>query len=103
MLLKGKATSSRRLVGQLALSSTPTATTVDLRPLALGKGTFQLVIKVKLGKKTKTFTKTQTTVKGYSKRVTVKAAAGADPQVTLTVKRKSGKRWVTHATASAHL
>ena len=80
----------------------PSATTVDLRPLALGKGTFQLVIKVKLGKKTKTFTKTQTTVKGYSKRVTVKAAAGADPQVTLTVKRKSGKRWVTHATASAH-
>ncbi len=63
VLLKGNATSSKRLVGQLALSSTPTATTVDLRPLALGKGTFQLVIKVKLGKKTKTFTKTQTTVK----------------------------------------
>ena len=103
VLLKGKAKSSKRLVGQLALSSTPTATTVDLRPLALGKGTFQLVIKVKLGKKTKTFTKTQTTVKGYSRRVTVKAGAGADPQVTLTVKRKSGKRWVTHATASAHL
>ena len=103
VLLKGRATSSRRLVGQLALSSTPTATTVDLRPLALGKGTFQLVFKVKLGKKTKTFTKTQTTVNGYSKRVTVKAAAGADPQVTLTVKRKSGKRWVTHATASTHL
>ncbi|MDA0137124.1 OmpL47-type beta-barrel domain-containing protein [Solirubrobacter deserti] len=106
VLLKGssaKGSASKRLVGQLALSSTPTATTVDLRPLALGSGTFQLVLKVTVGKKTKTFTKTQKTVKGYSKRVTVKAAAGADAKVALTVKRKSGKRWVTHATASAHL
>jgi hypothetical protein len=103
VLLGGKAKSSKRLVGQLALSATPTATTVDLRPLALGKGTFQLVLKVTVGKKTKTFTKTQKTVKGYSKRVTVKAAAGADVKVSLTVKRKSGKRWVKHASASAHL
>lgn len=103
VLLKGKASSSSRLVGQLSLSATPTATTVDLRPLALGKGTFQLVIKVTVGKKTKTVTKTQKTVKGYSKRVTIKAAAGASAKVTLTVKRKSGKRWVTHATATAKL
>jgi hypothetical protein len=33
----------------------------------------------------------------------VKAAAGADVKVSLTVKRKSGKRWVKHASASAHL
>lgn len=102
VFLKGKASSSR-LIGQLSLSATPSATTVDLRPLALGKGTFQLVIKVTVGKKSRTFKKTQKTVKGYSKRVTVKAAAGADVKVTLTVKRKSGKRWITHAAASAKL
>ncbi|MDA0182875.1 Ig-like domain repeat protein [Solirubrobacter phytolaccae] len=104
VLLKGgKASSSSRLVGQLALSATPSATTVDLRPLALGKGTFRLTLKVTVGKKTKTVNKVQKTIKGYSKRVTVKAAAGADAKVTLTVKRKVGKRWVAHATASAKL
>lgn len=103
VLLKGKASASARLVGQLALSATPSATTVDLRPLALGKGTFQLVIKVTVNKKSKTVTKTQKTVKGYSKRVTVKAAAGADVSVQLTVKKKSGKRWTTFATGSAKL
>src|SRR3712207_8891181 len=46
ILLKGKASASARLVGQLALSATPSASTVDLRPLALGKGTFQLVLKI---------------------------------------------------------
>ena len=65
LLRKGGAASSR-LLGQLALSATPTKTTVDLRPLALGKGTFQFVVKVTDGKKSKTFTKTQTTKKGYS-------------------------------------
>lgn len=103
VLLKGKASTSSRLVGQLALSATPSTTTVDLRPLALGKGTFQIVIKVTVNKKSKTVSKTQKTVKGYSKRVTVKAAAGADVKVQLTVKKKSGKRWTTFATGSAKL
>ena len=76
---------------------------VDLRPLALGAGRFQFVIKVTVGKKTKTFTKTQTTKKGYSSRISVKADAGATAKVALTVKRRSGSRWVTHATASAKL
>ena len=103
MLLAGKASASARLLGQLAVSATPTKTTVDLRPLALGKGTFQFVVKVTYGKKTKTVTKTQTTVKGYSKRISVSVPAAATAKVDLTVRRKSGKRWVTHASAHAKL
>ncbi len=103
VLLKGKASASARLVGQLALPATPSATTVDLRPLALGKGTFQLVIKVTVNKKGKTVTKTQKTVKGYSKRVTFRPPPAPTVKVQLTVKKKSGKRWTTFATASAKL
>ena len=61
------------------------------------------MVKVAYGKKTKTVTKTQTTKKGYSSRISVKVAAGASAKVALTVKRRSGSKWVTHATASAEL
>ena len=102
LLRKGGAASSR-LLGQLALASTPTKTTVDLRPLALGKGTFQFVIKLTTGKKSKTFTKTQTTKKGYSTRFSVSSSAASAASVTLTVRKKSGKRWVTYASSAAKL
>ena len=78
-------------------------TTVDLRPLALGKGTFQFVIKVTFGKKTKTVTKTQTTSQGLLEAHQRPAPPPRRRQGQLTVRRKSGKRWVTHATGSAKL
>ena len=43
VLLKRGGNASARLIGQLAISATPTRTTVDLRPLALGSGTFKVV------------------------------------------------------------
>ena len=92
-----------RLLGQLSLASTPTKTTVDLRPLALGKGTFKFIIKVTTGKKSKTVTKTQTTKNGYSTRISITAAAASEASATLTVRKKSGKRWVNYATAAAKL
>jgi len=61
------------------------------------------VVKVAYGKKTKTVTKTQTTLKGYSKRISVSVPAAATAKVDLTVRRKSGKRWVAHASAHAKL
>jgi hypothetical protein len=103
VLLRRGGSGSARLLGQLSISATPTATTVDLRPLALGKGTFQFVIKVRTDKKSKTVRKTIKTKKGYSPRVRVKAAAAADAAVRLTVRRKSGRRWVTHAAGTATL
>ena len=98
-----RSTNGSRLIGQLAISATPSATTVDLRPLALGSGTFQITIKVTAGKKPKTVRKTVKTRKGYSSRIVVKAAAAAHAKAELTIKRKSGKRWVTHASGSAEL
>jgi hypothetical protein len=103
VLLRKRGSASSRLVGQLSLAGTPTRTTVDLRPLALGKGRFHFTLKVTVDGKTKTVRKTQTTRKGYSRRISVRVGAAADATVKLTVRRRSGKRWVTHATASAKL
>ncbi len=102
LMRKGRASSSR-LLGQLAISSLPTGTTVDLRPLALGKGKFQFVIKVTTAKKRKTVTKTQTAKAGYSRRISVRVPAAADTSVSLTVRKRSGRRWVSYATATAKL
>jgi hypothetical protein len=103
VLLRKGGVAAARLVGQLAISSLPTATTVDLRPLAIGKGSFQFVFKITSGKKTKTVTKTQTVKTGYSTRIAVAIGASSATSVTLTVRRKSGKRWITYATAAAKL
>ena len=103
VLLKSKGSASARLLGQLSIAGTPTATTVDLRPLALGTGKFQFVLKITTGKKTKTVTKTQTTKKGYSTRISVKVPAAATAKVKLTVKKRSGSKWSTWAAGSAKL
>jgi hypothetical protein len=104
VLLRKGGAGAARLVGQLAISSLPEATTIDLRPLAIGKGSFQFVFKITNGKKTKRVTKTQTVGKfGYSKRISVAVGASSTTAVSLTVRRKSGKRWVTYATAAAKL
>jgi hypothetical protein len=103
VLLRKGGASSTRLVGQLSIVSLPTATTVDLRPLAIGKGTFQFVLNITTGKKTKTVTKTQTIKTGYSTRILVELGAAGKTSVTLTVRRKSGKSWAAYATSAAKL
>jgi hypothetical protein len=103
VLLRKSGTNSARLLGQLSISSLPTSTTVDLRPLALGKGKFQFVIKVTTGKKTKTVSKTQTTSSGYSQRISVRVAAADKAAVTLSVRKRSGSRWVNYASGAAKL
>jgi hypothetical protein len=102
LLRKGGSTAAR-LIGQLSIASLPTKTTVDLRPLAIGKGTFQFVFKITAGKKTKTVTKTQTIKTGYSTRILVALGASTKTSVALTVRMKSGKRWTTYAAGSAKL
>jgi hypothetical protein len=101
--LRGRGTTSARLVGQIAISATPTRTTVELGPLALGKGKFQIALKVKTDKKSKTYRKTVRARKGYTSRIRIKAAAAAHARVSLTIKRKSGRRWVRLASGSAEL
>ena len=103
VLLRRGRSPSARLLGQIAIAATPTATTVDLRPLALGSGTFRFVIKVTSGKKTKTVRKTVKTRKGYSPRISVTANAASHTKVALTVQRKSGRRWLSYASGTAAL
>jgi hypothetical protein len=104
VLLRGRGAAAARLIGQLAIASLPTSTTVDLRPLAIGKGSFKFVFKINTGgKKSKTVTKTQKIKTGYSKRIAIAVGASAKTSVTLTIKRKSGRRWVKYATGAAKL
>ncbi len=103
VMLRGRGRASARLVGQLAISGTPTRTIVDLRPLALGKGRFQISLTVMTDKKSKTYRKTVKARKGYTPRIRVKTAAAADARVTLTVKRRSGRRWISFASGRAEL
>jgi hypothetical protein len=103
VLLRKGGASAARLVGQLAIASLPSSTTVDLRPLAIGKGTFQFVFKITTGSKTKTVKMTQKVKTGYSKRIRIALPASSRTAVALTVKRKAGKRWAAYATSAAKL
>jgi hypothetical protein len=103
VLLRKTGATSSRLLGQLAITALPDKTTVDLRPLALGKGTFQFVFKVTTGKKTRTVTKVQTTKTGYSARISVAVGGAEKTEVTLTVRKKTGKRWTSYASGAAKL
>jgi hypothetical protein len=103
VFMKGGRASSSRLLGQLSIESLPTSTVIDLRPLALGKGKFQFRLTIKTDSKTKRVSKTQTARRGYSRRIRVKVPASADAKVSLTVKKRSHRRWVKYATGSATL
>src|SRR4051794_12142354 len=103
VLRKGKGTTGQRALGQLEISALPAATTVVLRPLALGPGTYKVVLKLTADRKSKTVTKTVKSRAGYSPQVTIKLGGAAEVLVKLTVSRKSGTRWVTHATGSVKL
>jgi hypothetical protein len=103
VLLRKGGAAAARLVGQLSIASLPGSTTVDLRPLAIGKGSFQFVFKINTGRKTKKVIKTQKVKTGYSTRIAIKLPASAKTAVSLTVKRKQGKRYVAYATGSAKL
>jgi hypothetical protein len=104
VLLRKGGAAAARLIGQLSVSGLPTSTTVDLRPLAIGKGSFKFVFKIRTAsKKTKTVTKSQKVKTGYSKRIAIALPASGKTAVTLTIKRKSGRRWVTYATGAAKL
>jgi hypothetical protein len=103
VLRKGKGTIAARALGQLEISALPESTTAVLRPLALGKGSFQVSIKVTADKKSKSSTKKVTSHSGYSPQITVKTGGAVDVKVTLTVKRKSGSRWIVYATGTVKL
>jgi hypothetical protein len=103
VLRKGKGTTGQRALGQLEISALPASTSVTLRPLALGPGTYKVVLKLTADRKSKTVTKTVKSKAGYSPQVTIKLGGAAEVDVKLTVSRKAGKRWTTHATGHVKL
>jgi hypothetical protein len=103
VLRTGKGSPMSRAVGELEIAALPTRTTVTLRPMALGKGRFQIVLKLTADRKSKTARRTFNTRTGYSPKLSVRLGGAAEVTAKLTVRRRSGRRWITHATASLKL
>jgi hypothetical protein len=103
VLLRGKGSVAARALGEFEVTALPHSTTVDLRPLALGKGRFQISLKLSADRRSKTVSKSITTRSGYSPRLSLKLGGAADVSVKLTVDRRSRGRWVTLAKGSATL
>jgi hypothetical protein len=74
---------------------------VDLRPLAVGRGRYKVQIRLKAGKRKRTFTKTYKVGRGGNLRRMGGSLSGAAAKttVTLTVRKKSGHGWRRYATA----
>jgi hypothetical protein len=103
VLRVGKGSIGARALGELELSALPSSTTATLRPLALGKGRFQILLRLTADRKTKTYDKTIAARSGYSPQITLRLGGALSVRVSLTVKRRSGARWVTLANGSAKL
>jgi hypothetical protein len=103
VLRRGKGTVAARALGQLEISALPESTTATLRPLALGRGSFRVSLKVTADRRSKTVNKKVSSRSGYSPQIVVKTGGAVDVTVTLTVKRKSGGRWITYATGTTKL
>ena len=95
--------SSNRLLGELAVASLPTKTTVDVRPLPLGTGRFKVELAVRADRQKKTVRKTLTLHNGYSPRLRVRLGGAFSVSAKLTVRRLVGGRWTTYASGSARL
>jgi Big-like domain-containing protein len=74
---------------------------VDLRPLAVGRGTYKVQVVIKSGKRKRTVTKTSKVGRGGALRRMGGSLSGAAAKttVTLTVLKKSGHGWRRYATA----
>ena len=72
---------------------------VDLRPLAVGRGRFKVEIAFKAGKRAKRFTRAYTVGGGGTLPRIAASLADATERctVTLTVRKRSGSRWRRYA------
>jgi hypothetical protein len=94
------------MVGALVAARSASGTvSVDLRPLAVGRGRYQVVITLKSGKHKRTVKKTQTVARGGTLRRMAASLTGASGRttVTLTVRKQHGHKWRNHAAAKVVL
>ena len=94
------------MVGALVAARSATGTvSVDLRPLAVGRGRYRVVLTLKSGKHRRTVKKTQTVGRtGTLRRIAASLAhATGKTTVTLTVRKRHGRAWRKHAVAKVVL
>ena len=90
------------MVGAILAARSPTGTvSIDLRPLAVGRGKYQVQITLKSGKHKRTVKKTFTVGRdGTLRRMAASLAHATDKTtITLTVRKQHGTSWRKHATA----
>jgi hypothetical protein len=90
------------LVGALLAARSPNGTlSIDLRPLAVGRGKFQVRLLLKSGKHKRTVTKTYAVGRGGTLPRIAASLAGASGKATvqLTVSRRHGRSWRRYATS----
>jgi len=91
---------TQSLVGALSAVRSETGTvSLDLRPLAVGRGTYRVDVKLKAGKRSKKVKRRYKVGRtGALPRISASLSrATAKCTVTLTVRKKVGKRWRRHA------
>jgi hypothetical protein len=78
-----------------AVRSASGTVSLDLRPLAVGRGRYRVAIRLKSGKRSKRFNRTNKVGRtGALPRISTSLSkATARTTVTLTVRKKAGKRW----------
>ena len=103
VLRSGHGSVISRALGELSLSATASRSSVDLRPLAVGSGRFKIAMTLRADKRRKSYTKTVKAKKGYTPRVSFHVGGGAHVTVDLTVRKRSGGRWVAFASGGAEL
>ena len=94
------------LVGAMRAARGASGTvSVDLRPLAVGRGKFRVEIKLKSGKRSRTIKRAVTVAKGGAlpRIAGTLAKASEKCTVTLTVRKRAGSRWRTYATSKVVL
>jgi hypothetical protein len=88
------------MLGALNAVRSPSGTvSLDLRPLAVGRGKYRVEIRLKSGKRSKRFKRTYNVGRtGALPRISTSLSrATAKTTITLIVRKQSGKRWRKYA------
>ena len=97
--LKGHKDADSMLGALNAVRSASGTVSLDLRPLAVGRGSYRVAIRLKSGKHTKRFDRTYKVGRtGALPRISTSLSKATEKTtITLSVRKKAGKRWAGYA------
>jgi hypothetical protein len=103
--LGGSTDDDSMLGAMLAARSANGTVSVDLRPLAVGRGTYKVKLTLRSGKAKRTVSKKYKVKRGDAlRRINASLPNAADKAtVALTVKKKRGRKWRKYASAKVVL